>query len=453
MIPSKKKLHFIQLAAVIFLTVSGGPYGLEPLLDDVGNSASLLLLMITPLLWDIPTIFTVLELNSMMPVTGGYYQWVKKALGLRWAFYEGWWTWLYTFADLAIYPVLFVTYLSFFYPQAEAYKIPVCLAVIWISAGINILGIVPVGKISVVLSTMVLVPFLIMFGWSFVQHHGHIFLPTPSIHHSSYSAIGLGLYTIMWNFIGWDNVTTYAEEVSKPVRSYLLSIFTAFVIVFGIYFIATIIAINSHVNAAQLADKGFPLLGSIIGGYGLGEIIAIGGMASTLGLYSAVLLSVSRIPKVMSDDHLLPKQLHALHPKFKSPYISIICCSVVVSGMVLWTFGELIIIDITLYGAALFLEYIALIRLRKLLPNEHRPFKIPLNIVGLVIMALIPFSVYYIALSGTLMNSEKAFKPLLFAFIALFSAEVIWLLIPKRNKVRQPEMVSGLVVSDVEKRD
>src|SRR5882757_10948190 len=98
---SARKLHPLQLAAVIFLTVSGGPYGLESLLSYAGSHGALLLLIITPILWDIPAIFMVLELNSMMPVTGGYYQWVKRALGLRWAFYEGWWTWLYTFADLA----------------------------------------------------------------------------------------------------------------------------------------------------------------------------------------------------------------------------------------------------------------------------------------------------------------------------------------------------------------
>src|SRR4051812_39703970 len=105
----KQKLRPLQLAAVIFLTVSGGPYGLEPLLQQAGAGAALLLLLITPILWDIPTILTVLELNSMLPLNGGYYQWVKRALGLRFAFYEGWWSWLYTFADLAIYPVLFVS--------------------------------------------------------------------------------------------------------------------------------------------------------------------------------------------------------------------------------------------------------------------------------------------------------------------------------------------------------
>src|SRR5689334_9702525 len=161
--PRARKLHPLQLAAVIFLTVSGGPYGLEPLLDYAGSHGALLLLIITPILWDIPAIFMVLELNSMMPVTGGYYQWVKRALGLRWAFFEGWWTWLYTFADLAIYPVLFVGYAAFFFPVIATYKILICLVIIWSSAVLNILGIVPVGKTSIFLGVVVLVPFLVLF--------------------------------------------------------------------------------------------------------------------------------------------------------------------------------------------------------------------------------------------------------------------------------------------------
>ena len=433
-LPIARKLKPIQLAAVIFLTVSGGPYGLESLIEQTGENASLLLLIIIPLLWDIPTILTILELNSMMPVTGGYYQWVKRALGLRWACYEGWWTWLYTFADLAIYPVMFVQYLSFFFPEAQLYKIPICLVIIWISAGINILGIVPVGRTSIVLSILVIVPFLVLFTWSLIQHHGQIVIPKPSFERSSFSAISLGIYTVMWNFIGWDNVTTYAEEVSKPVRSYLFSIFLAFMAVFGIYFIAILIAINSGIAPKTLTEEGFPSAAVLIGGNVLGTVVAFGGMASALGLFSAVLLSVSRIPEVMSEDKLLPSKLKALHPKYKSPFVSIICCAIVVSGMVFWSFGELLIIDITLYGAALLLEYIALIRLRKTASEEHRPFKIPLKIPGLVLMTLLPFSVYFIAMIGSFLNSEKALLPAVFAMAVLLSAELVWQLVKWRNK-------------------
>ncbi len=89
---SRKRLHVIQLAALIFFTVSGDPCGLEPLLGYAGASGALLLLMITPLLGDVPAILTVLELNSTMPVTGGYYQWVKRTLGFckLYCFFQFW---------------------------------------------------------------------------------------------------------------------------------------------------------------------------------------------------------------------------------------------------------------------------------------------------------------------------------------------------------------------------
>jgi len=429
-----KRLRILPLAAVIFLTVSGGPYGLEPLLSYGGTHGALLILMLTPLLWDIPTIFIVMELNSMMPVTGGYYQWVKRALGIRWAWYEGWWTWLYTFVDLAIYPVLFVEYASFLFPEIAQYKIPICLAIIWSGAGLNILGIVPVGRISMILSVTVVVPFLILFAIN-LSNQTSFHLPSLSLKGLGYSSVGMGLYTVMWNFIGWDNTTTYAEEVDRPVKTYLLSTFIAFGLTLFIYLVAVITAISSGMDLTILGDEGFPMLGSKVAGQWLAVILAAGGMASAVGLFSAVLLSVSRVPKVMADDQLLPQKLQTLHPKYHTPYISIIVCASVVSIMILWTFGDLVIIDVTLYGAALFLEFVSLIIFRIRLPHEKRPFKIPLNITGLCILILLPFSVYCIAITSAFSVEGKMLKPALFALAALLSAEVIWRIIAWRKKL------------------
>ncbi|MGI4750143.1 MAG: APC family permease [Janthinobacterium lividum] len=429
-----KKLRILPLIALIFLTVSGGPYGLEPLLGYAGKNGALLLLIITPILWDIPTIFTVLELNSMMPVTGGYYQWVKKALGLRWALYEGWWTWLYTFVDLAIYPVLFVEYASFFFPGIAAYKIPVCLFIIWSSAGLNILGIVPVGKVSVFLGALVLTPFIILFFVFFSQHGGSFSFPHLSLKGVGFSNLGLGLYTVMWNFIGWDNVTTYAEEVEKPVRTYLISVFTAFILIFSVYFLAILVAQQSGIDPGKLQKEGFPILGVLLSGHWLGAALSFGGMASALGLYSAVLLSVSRVPKVMADDGLLPQKLNQVHPKYKTPYVSILICSAVISLMILWSFTDLLIIDVTVYGAALFLEFIALIIFRIKFPELHRPFKISLNVWGLGLMALLPLLVYIVALSGAFSTSGETWLPATFAIGTLLSGEIVWQLIGWRKK-------------------
>ena len=79
----------------------------------------------------------------------------------------------------------------------------------------------------------------------------------------------------------------------------------------------------------------------------------------------------------MSDDKLLPPVLNRLHPRFNTPWVSIVICSIVVSLMVLWTFADLLIIDVTVYGAGLFLEYISVIKLRFTEPDTPRPFKTP----------------------------------------------------------------------------
>jgi len=422
---------------------------LEPLLTYAGQHGALLLLLLTPLLWDLPAIFTVLELNSMMPVTGGYYKWVKHALGTRWGFYEGWWTWLYTFIDLAIYPVLFVLYASFFFPWLSDYhyKIPLCLIFIWLSAGLNILGIVPVGKTSLFLGAAVLTPFIILFGLAF-YHHTVTTIPSPSLKGIPFSSLGMALYTVMWNCLGWDNVTTYAEEVEKPVRSYIFSMFAAFALVIVIYFLIILVSQQSGLNIGALKEGAFPAVGAAVGGRWLGDLIALAGMASSFGIYAAVLLSVSRVPKVMADDDLLPKRLNRLHSQFQTPYVSIIVCSLVGSVMILWPFLDLLIIDVTVYGAGLSLEYISLIKLRMVSPDVHRPFKIPLNITGLCLMIILPVTVYFVALAGAFSSADEAVWAAVFAIVVLTSAELVWRLIvwkkPHLNASPNPLQRSGL---------
>lgn len=436
---SKQLLRPVQLVFVIFLTISGGPYGLEPVLQHAGGSIALIMLIVIPILWDIPTILTVLELNGMMPVNGGYYQWVKRALGLRWAFMEGWWTWLYTFVDLAIYPVLFVQYTGFFFPEAEAYKIPICLAIIWGCAGLNILGILHVGRTSVILGITLLSPFVILIAIGIMQHFNGVNgtpIPIPETVHPTFTQLGLAMYTIMWNFIGWDNVTTYAQEVDRPVRTYLRSIVIAFVMILFFYLTSVAIAGSSGIDPNVLSEEGFPVLGTMLGGEWLGRFLAIGGMASALGLFTNVLLSVSRIPKVMADDGILSARISAVHSTFGTPYVSIILCAIIVSGMVFWSFGELLIIDVIVYGTALFLEYISLIVLRRTMPEATRPFRIPLERAGLIVMTTVPFGCFAVALFAAMSDSGYSLTPALFALAAILTAPAAWMFLKNNVTVK-----------------
>src|SRR5437763_589535 len=125
----------------MFFTVSGGPFGLEGLVGTVGPGVALLLLFATPLLYSVPETLLIGEIASMLPVEGGYYQWVKRAFGRGWGFWNGWLSWIYSLIDMAIYPVLFLQYLQFFLPELSRLEAcGVALVLIWGAAWIALAG-------------------------------------------------------------------------------------------------------------------------------------------------------------------------------------------------------------------------------------------------------------------------------------------------------------------------
>jgi amino acid transporter len=436
----RRFLRPAALTAVIFFSVSGGPYGLEPLINLVGGKNALLLILITPLLWAVPVILMVLELNGMMPRNGGYYQWVKTGLGPMLGFFEGWWTWLYMFVDLAIYPVLFVEYTSFFFPEVAGIHYGVCLAIVWICAGLNLLGILPVGRSSVAFGSAVMFPFVVLFiaafrnGFPVHPGGGMAAQGSPVI-----SAVGMGLFVVMWNYLGWDNSSTFAEEVDRPVRSYLVSIAWAFGLILSTYALSIVAATQTGLDPATLEREGFPALGFQIGGTSMAGLLAAGGMASALGLFVANLLSVSRLPKAMSDDGCLPPVLRKVDRRRGTPYVSIIACATIVSGMVLWHFEDLLIIDVVLYGCALFLEFLALISLRRRHPGMDRPFRIPLSPGGLVAMTCLPALCFLAGIAALAANESIHTYALVFALASLCTAPLAWLAVRKRETGGTPE--------------
>src|SRR5437867_32884 len=77
----RRSLTLGALVFIMFFTVSGGAYGLEDLVGSSGAGLALLLIVLTPIVWSLPTAVMVAELATAMPVEGGYYFWVKKAMG------------------------------------------------------------------------------------------------------------------------------------------------------------------------------------------------------------------------------------------------------------------------------------------------------------------------------------------------------------------------------------
>src|ERR1700687_1221196 len=106
-------LTLAPLVASTYFMVSGGPYGLEELIARAGYQQALWVLVITPLISSLPTAFMVGELSGALPHAGGYYAWVRRALGPFWGFQEAWLSLVASIFDMAIYPILFVTYLGY----------------------------------------------------------------------------------------------------------------------------------------------------------------------------------------------------------------------------------------------------------------------------------------------------------------------------------------------------
>ena len=76
-----RKLTLLPLIAATYFMVAGGPYGLEDLIGKAGYRATLIILLVTPLLWSIPTALMVSELAAALPCEGGFYVWVRRGLG------------------------------------------------------------------------------------------------------------------------------------------------------------------------------------------------------------------------------------------------------------------------------------------------------------------------------------------------------------------------------------
>ena len=78
-------------------------------------------------LWSLPTALMIGELASAIPAEGGFYVWVRRALGPFWGYQEGWLSLSASIFDMAIYPAIFVLYLGKFNPALTAGLARLCL--------------------------------------------------------------------------------------------------------------------------------------------------------------------------------------------------------------------------------------------------------------------------------------------------------------------------------------
>src|SRR3989442_440165 len=117
------------------------------MVPSFGPGLTLVLPLLPPLLWSLPVSLAMSELASAMPDEGGYVTWTTRAFGPFWGFQVGWWSWLDSFVDVAVYPALFVEYLRYWHPTlAPLERWLLALAFIVALTTLNLLGVPPTGR-------------------------------------------------------------------------------------------------------------------------------------------------------------------------------------------------------------------------------------------------------------------------------------------------------------------
>jgi amino acid transporter len=399
--------------------VSGGTYGTEDIVHGAGYGRAILILLLTPLLWSLPTAFMIGELSSALPFEGGYYAWVRRAMGNFWGFQEAWLSLVASIFDMAIYPTLFVLYLDRLFPwfQHGHRGLYVGMAVVIACAVLNIAGVKVVSHTSLWLFFALSAPFLAIVLIAPFKMGVLAVATNPS---KSDVGILTGLLICMWNYMGWDNASTIATEVERPQRTYPRAMLLAVFIV-AISYIIPVAAMWMTGLPASSWDTGFWAdVAGMLGGPLLRFGLALGGMISGFGMFNALVMSYSRLPLAMAEDGMLPNVFSKLHPKSKAPWVAIVVLACFWMPCLLLGFERLVTLDILIYGSSLFLEFLALAVLRFTEPDLKRPFKVPGGFFGAIAigippMLLLAFSVVRSEHESILGMSSFAFGMILVA--------------------------------------
>ncbi len=366
--------------AATFFMVSGGTYGTEEIIHGAGYRHGILILLLLPVLWCLPTAFMIGELSGALPAEGGYYAWVRRGLGNFWGFQEAWLSLAASIFDMAIYPTLFVFYLKQMSPWFDNgnHGIYAGLFVVVTCVALNLAGIRVVGITSLWLFFLLSAPFALIVVMAPFK------MGALAEAHAAPATAGLGLLggvlVAMWNYMGWDNASTIAQEVDRPQRSYPRAMIAAVALVALSYVLPFLAVYFSGIPASRFGSDGsWAAVAGLIGGKFLGFqwlrfLIVLGGMMSAFGMFNALVMSYSRLPLAMARDGMLPKFFAKMNSR-----------------------KRLVTLDIMLYGASLMLEFVTLVALRVREPELKREFRVPGGLTGAIACGIFPLLLLIVA--------------------------------------------------------
>jgi amino acid transporter len=391
--PVLRQIGFLPLLALFYGYTAGGPFGYEEIFRSAGPGMALVFLTFVPLFWSIPISFASAELNSILPVQGGFYRWSRAAFGDFWGFQCGWWNWTGTFLLNSLYGVLLMDYLSSYLPwlTGNIKWAGACLA-LCLLAYLNARGIQIAGWLSVALLVAVLIPVAWLCLVSLFHWHYNPVLPFFPPGKPFSSVFGKGLALAMWNYAGYEQLSSMTGEMKNAQTTFvrLLAWNTPMNIL--TYIMPTTFALAALGNWQEWKTDYIVTASRLIGGEWLGAAMLIAAMIGTLSLSNSTILYTTRIPATMAEDGYLPAWLGKIHSRFQTPARAIVVSTFVYCVLAKYPVEDLVNIYIWTRIATTLLTLLAAWRMRQKLPDAPRSFRIPGGAAGMAYILIFPLA-------------------------------------------------------------
>ena len=296
------------------------------------------------------------EVSSRFDQTGGPYVYARAAFGPTVAFEVGWLIWLARLTAFAANCNLLFNYLAYFWLGATSrYWRPTIIVAMVISlATINILGVRQAAIVSNLFTFGKLVPMIIFIaaGLFFLNPHAFALGPAPGGGKFSQSVL-----LLIYAFTGFEMAVIPAGEIRNPQKDLPHALLIAIGVVAVLYILIQVVCVGT-LPGLELAQAEKPLADAaqrFLGTAG-GAIISAGAIISITGNLNVLVLSGSRVPFAMAEQHQLPSFISSVHRRFFTPHVAILCSAAI---MLLLTLKQSFVQALTISAIARLLTYAA----------------------------------------------------------------------------------------------